>query len=62
MTFSKEPAMWIALIGAALGVAISFGLKITADQKTALDALIAVIVGLVTRSQVSPKSPAEPDA
>lgn len=54
MSFKREPAIWLSLIGALLGVAVSFGLKLSPDQKTAIDAVIAVVIGIVTRSQVTP--------
>lgn len=54
MSFKKEPAMWIALIGTLIGLGVTFGLKITPDQKTAIDAVITVLVGILTRSQVTP--------
>ena len=54
MKFSKEPAIWISIIGAILGLAVSFGLQITPEQKAAVDALLTVLVGIFIRSQVTP--------
>jgi len=51
----REPAIIIAIADALLLVAVSFGLPIDATQKTAIDALLAVIGGFIVRSQVSPK-------
>lgn len=54
VAFSREPAVWISVIGALLTVAVAFGLKLSPEQKTAVDALLTVIVGLIIRSQVTP--------
>lgn len=56
--FSGEPALWVAVIVAALDVAIAFGMPITVDQKTSLialaDAVVAIIGGIVIRQNVTP--------
>jgi len=58
ISFSAEPALWISLANAALLVAVTFGLPITGEQKTAIDtllgALLAVGAGVVIRSRVTP--------
>jgi len=58
ISFSAEPAIWVALANAALLVAVSFGLPVTNDQKVAVDtllgALLAVGAGVVIRSRVTP--------
>lgn len=54
MGFSKEPALWISLIGAVITLAVTFGLAVTSEQKAAIDAIVVVLVGILTRSQVSP--------
>lgn len=51
---SKEPAMILAAIQAALALAVSFGLNLTAEQVGGILALAAAIFGIITRSQVSP--------
>lgn len=59
LSFSQEPAVWIGLITALLdAVAVFFPGKLTADQKTAIAAVITIavpiILSFVTRSQVTP--------
>lgn len=54
MTFSKEPAVYIALADALLVLAISFGLPLTADQKTLIIAALVAASGILTRTFVTP--------
>lgn len=54
MTFSTEPALIIAFIDALLILGVTFGLPLTAEQKGAIDAVLAAGAGLIIRSQVSP--------
>lgn len=54
MRFSREPAVWISVIGAAITLAVAFGLKLSPDQQTAVDALLTILVGIIIRSQVTP--------
>jgi hypothetical protein len=62
MSFTEEPALIIAGVGAIfealLIVLVAFGLPITTDQKVALTSfgtvVITVLTGIVTRSQVTP--------
>ena len=52
--WGREPAMVLALVQCAIALGVSFGLGLTADQTGAILALTAVILGLWTRSQVTP--------
>ncbi len=52
--WGREPAMILALIQTALVLGVSFGLRLTPEQTGAILALTAVVLGLLTRSQVSP--------
>lgn len=52
--WGREPAMVIALVQAALVLGVSFGLHLTPEQSGAILAVTAAVLGLVTRSQVSP--------
>ena len=52
--WGREPAMVLALIQTALVLGVSFGLRLTPEQTGAILALTAVVLGLLTRSQVSP--------
>lgn len=52
--WGREPAMVVALVQAVIVLAISFGLQMTPEQQGAILAITAVVLGLITRSQVSP--------
>lgn len=52
--YNREPAMVLALVQAAIVLAVSFGLRLTPEQTGAILALTAVVLGLLTRSQVKP--------
>lgn len=49
-----EPAVVTALVGALVALVASLGLDLSADQRTALTTVLLAVVGLVTRSQVTP--------
>jgi len=63
ISFQWEPAVWMGLIEAVLILAVSFGVPITTEQKTAIigvsSAVIAVIGSFVVRSQVTPTAKLE---
>jgi hypothetical protein len=46
--------MVLALVQTALVLGVSFGLRLTPEQTGAILALTAVVLGLITRTQVSP--------
>lgn len=52
--FGREPAMVLALVQAIIVVAVSFGLNLTKEQTVGLLALTAIVLGLITRSRVTP--------
>lgn len=52
--WGREPAMVVALVQAILVLAISFGLNLTEEQTAGILTLTAIVLGLITRSQVSP--------
>ena len=54
--WTREPAMVLAVVQAALALGIGFGLRVTPEQMALIMALAAAVLGLITRSQVSPKS------
>lgn len=51
--FKREPALVLGLVQAALVLAVSFGLQLSAEQTTAIAGLMAALFAFVTRSQVS---------
>ena len=54
--FGREPAMVLALVQAVIALGVAFGLSLAPDQVGAILAVTAVILGLITRSRVSPVS------
>lgn len=52
--WGREPAMVVALVQAILVLAISFGLDLTEEQTAGILTLTAIVLGLITRTQVSP--------
>ena len=50
----QEPAMVVALLGSVLALLAAFGLSLTAEQTGALMAVVSAVLGLLTRSLVSP--------
>ena len=54
--WGREPAMVLAFVQTVLVLAVTFGLKLTPEQTGAILALTAVVLGLITRSQVSPST------
>jgi hypothetical protein len=52
--WGREPAMLLALVQAVIALVVAFGLNLKPDQIGAILAVTAVILGLITRSRVSP--------
>ena len=52
--WGRNPAMVLALVGAVISLGVAFGLELTAEQTGAILALVQIILGLITRSQVTP--------
>jgi hypothetical protein len=52
--WGREPAMVLALVQAVIALVVAFGLNLAPDQIGAILAVTAVILGLITRSRVSP--------
>jgi len=51
--WGREPAMIVAFVQAVIVLGVSFGLKLTPEQIGAILAVSALILGLVTRTQVT---------
>lgn len=54
MLFNREPAMFLAVVQAAIALGIGFGLHITTEQMALILAFTAAVLGLITRSKVTP--------
>lgn len=51
---NTEPAVIVSLISAIVALAVSFGANLTGDQVGAIMAVVVIVAGLVTRTQVTP--------
>jgi hypothetical protein len=58
--WGREPAMVLALVQAVIALVVAFGLNLARDQIGAILAVTAVILGLITRSRVSPAATRAP--
>ena len=54
MIFNREPALILAAVQAVLAVAIGFGVDITTEQLALILAATAAVLGVITRSKVTP--------
>lgn len=54
MIFKREPALILGFVNAILAVAVGFGLDIDPEQVGLINAGVAALLALITRSQVSP--------
>lgn len=52
--WGREPATILAAVQACIALAVGFGLDLTAEQTALILAALAAVLGLVTRSQVTP--------
>lgn len=56
MIFGREPALIAGFIAIAINLAISFGLKLTGEQVSLLNALVVAGLSLIVRQVVTPVS------
>lgn len=52
--WGRNPAMILALVGALISLGVAFGLELTAEQTGAIVAVTQIVLGLITRTQVTP--------
>ena len=57
--FGREPAMVLAFVQAIIVLGVAFGLKLTPEQTGAILAVTAVLLGLLTRTKVTPTAAPE---
>ena len=62
MLFEREPAMVLATVMAAIALAVEFGLSLSGSQSVAIEVFAALVLGLVTRSKVTPVSQINQDS
>ena len=53
--WGREPAAVVAFVQAVVVLCISFGLDLTVEQQGSILAVVALGLGLLTRSRVEPK-------
>ena len=62
MIWNREPVLFFAVVQAAVILATSFGLDLTADQTAAIYGVTLAVLSLVVRHKVSPAdAPTPPD-
>lgn len=52
MIFRREPAMWLGLVAVIVKLATAFGLNLTVDQQSVINAVAAALVGLAVAVMV----------
>lgn len=52
--WGREPAVVLGLIQAGLALLLSFGFELTVEQQGSIIAFSAVLIAVITRSQVTP--------
>ena len=52
----REPALVSGLVTAVIALAVSFGLDLTEEQVGSIQAVVAAVMALVVRQQVTPTS------
>lgn len=50
----REPALILAAVQSVLALVVAFGLDLTVEQTGALLAVTAAVLGVITRSKVTP--------
>lgn len=54
--WGREPALILGLVQAALALGVGFGLKVSIEQMALIMAFSAAVLGVWTRSKVTPNS------
>lgn len=50
--YGREPAVWLAVVGAAWQIASAFGLDFNAQTQSVVTAVVAAVLGLIVAVQV----------
>lgn len=56
MIWKREPAIIVGVVQAIIALALAFGFDLSTEQVGAILAVVAAVLALVTRSQVTPVS------
>lgn len=54
MIFGREPALVLGALNALLAVAVGFGLDVSPEQVGLINAAVAAVLAVITRSRVTP--------
>lgn len=52
--WGREPALILAALSAMIALAVGFGLPVTAEQEALIVAAVSAVIGVITRSRVTP--------
>lgn len=52
--WNREPALILSALNAILALAVGFGAPVTPQQAALINAAVVAVLGLITRSQVTP--------
>lgn len=52
--FNREPAAILGCVSALIALGVGFGLDLSNEQTGLIMAAVAAVIGLITRSQVTP--------
>lgn len=55
--WQAEPAVIVSLVTAIIALAVAFGLNLTPEQTGSITAVVTILAGLITRTQVSSTPP-----
>lgn len=54
MILGREPALFAGLVNAVLGLALAFGLQVSADQQAAIMAVVNIVLAILVRQTSTP--------
>lgn len=54
MLWGREPVLYLTLVEVVLAVAVGFGFGLTDHQVALIVAVVAAVLGIITRQQVTP--------
>jgi len=52
--FDREPALILGAVNAMIALAVGFGLDVSIEQASLINAAAAAVISVIVRSQVSP--------
>lgn len=52
--WGREPAVILGCVNAGIALSVGFGLPVSIEQAALINAFVAAVIAVLTRSQVSP--------